>query len=152
LACCQRPQKAKRRQGDLVLALEVRVEHRGELGRRGADSPAHSRSFRERLVDFVMFGLQPRFPRGIPTADVTGLSNFCTIDDSPSPAFQFLVRFRSAAGAILATVRVSEVERVFCSQGGAIAFADLTDRSPAFHVVTQPDVEHLNSLVAAMIR
>jgi hypothetical protein len=30
-------------------------------------------------------------------------------------------------------VRVSEVEQVFCSQGGgAIAFADLTQPSPAF--------------------
>jgi hypothetical protein len=94
----------------------------------------------------------PGFPQGIPTADVSGLSNFCTIEDSPSPGFQFFVRFRNAAGNILATVRVSEVEQVFCSQGGAIAFADLTDPSPAFEIVTQPDVEHLNSLVAAMIR
>jgi hypothetical protein len=53
---------------------------------------------------------------------------------------------------ILATMRVSEVEQMFCSQGGAIAFADLTVPSPAFSVVTQAEVEHLNSLVAAMIR
>lgn len=94
----------------------------------------------------------PGFPQGVPTADVSGLSQFCTIEDSPSPAFQYLVRFRNAAGNILATVRVSEVEQVFCSQDGAIAFADLTSRSPAFQVVAQADVERLNPLVAALIR
>lgn len=99
----------------------------------------------------LLFGVHG-FPQGIPTADVSGLSNFCTIEDSPSPAYQHLVRFRGAAGNLIVTVRVSEVEQVFCSQGGAIAFADLTAPSPAFVVVTQPDIEHLNSLVAAMIR
>ena len=94
----------------------------------------------------------PGFPQGIPTADVSGLTNFCTIEDSASPGYRYLVRFRNAAGNILATVRVSEVEQVFCSQGGAIAFADLTVPSPAFSVVAQPEVEHLNALVAAMIR
>jgi hypothetical protein len=83
---------------------------------------------------------------------VSGLSNFCTIEDSPSPAYEHLVRFRGAAGNIIVTVRVSEVEQVFCSQGGAIAFADLTVRSPVFVVVSQPAVETLNPLVAAMIR
>jgi RTX calcium-binding nonapeptide repeat (4 copies) len=94
----------------------------------------------------------PGFPQGIPTADVSALSNFCTLEDSPSPEYQYLVRFRGAAGNIIVTVRVSEVEQVFCSQGGAIAFADLTAPSPAFVVVSQQDVEALNSLVAAMIR
>jgi len=94
----------------------------------------------------------PRFSQGIPTADVSGLTNFCTIEDSASPGYRYLVRFRNAAGNILATVRVSEVEQVFCSQGGAIAFADLTVPSPAFSVVAQAEVEHLNALVAAMIR
>jgi hypothetical protein len=94
----------------------------------------------------------PGFPQGIPTADVSGLSNFCTIEDSPSPGYQYLVRFRSAAGNILATVRVAEVEQVFCSQDRAIAFADLTLPSPAFVAVSQREVETLNPLVAAMIR
>jgi hypothetical protein len=100
----------------------------------------------------LRFGV-PGFPQGIPTADVSGLTNSCTIEDSPSPGYRSLVRFRNAAGNILATVRVSEVEQVFCSQGGGvIAFADLTAPLPAFSVVTQAEVEHLNSLVAAMIR
>lgn len=94
----------------------------------------------------------PGFPQGIPTADVSGLSNFCTIEASPSPGYQYLVRFRGAAGNILATVRVRGVEQVFCSQGGAIAFADLTLPSPVFAAVLHQEVETLNPLVAAMIR
>ena len=52
------------------------------------------------------------------------------------------------------TVRVKEVEQVFCTdQGGnAIAFANLKDPSPAFVTVSQQDVATLNSLVGAMIR
>jgi RTX calcium-binding nonapeptide repeat (4 copies) len=92
------------------------------------------------------------FPQGIPTADVSGLSNFCTVEDSPSPGYQHLVRFLGATGNIIVTVRVSEVEQVFCSQGGAIAFADLTQPSPAFVAISQQQVETLNPLVGAMIR
>lgn len=97
----------------------------------------------------------PGFPQGIPTADVSGLGNFCTVETSPSPSYDYLVRFRSAATTnIIVTVRVKDVEQVFCTgQGGAsIAFADLTAPSPSFRVVAQPEVENLNGLVAAMIR
>ena len=59
------------------------------------------------------------FPQGIPTANVSGLTNFCTVEASPSPGYDYLVRFRNAAGNILATVRVRDVEQVFCSQGGS---------------------------------
>ena len=48
---------------------------------------------------------------------------------------------------------MSDVEQVFCSQGGgSIAIADLTTASPAFAVIAQQEVETLNSLVGAMIR
>jgi hypothetical protein len=97
----------------------------------------------------------PEFPQGIPTADVSGLANFCTVEASPSPDYEYLVRFRGrAASNIIVTVRVSEVEQVFCTDqvGGAIAFANLTDPSPAFVVVSPQEVATLNSLVAAMIR
>jgi Ca2+-binding RTX toxin-like protein len=92
------------------------------------------------------------FPQGIPTANVSGLSNFCTIEPSPLPGYDFFVRFRGAAGNILATVRVAEVEQVFCSQGGEIAFADLTVPSPVFDPVSEQELQTLNPLVAAMIR
>ena len=92
------------------------------------------------------------FPQGIPTADVSGLPQHCTVERSPSPGYDYLVRFRGAAGNIIVTVRVGEVEQVFCPSGAGIAFADLTLPSPAFVDVSQQQVETLNPLVAAMIR
>jgi RTX calcium-binding nonapeptide repeat (4 copies) len=97
----------------------------------------------------------PGFPQGITTADVSGLGNFCTVEASPSPGYDYLVRFRSAAtGNIIVTVRVTDVEQVFCTSqtGAAIAFADLTIASPAFEVVSLPEVATLNRLVGAMVR
>ena len=95
------------------------------------------------------------FPQGITTADVSGLGNFCSLEPSPSPGYKYLVRFRSTAtGNIIVTVRVKDVEQVFCTgqSGASIAFADLTVPSPAFAVVGLPEVETLNPLVGAMIR
>ena len=58
-----------------------------------------------------------------------------------------------AAGNIIVTVRVSEVEQVFCpSEGTGIAFADLTLASPTFVDVSEQQVATLNRLVDAMIR
>ena len=99
----------------------------------------------------LLFGV-PGFPQGIPTANVSGLANFCTLEESPSPGYDFLVRFRGATGNIIVTVRVSQVEQVFCSQDGSITFADLTEKSPAFVAVSQQEVEKLNPLVGAMVR
>jgi hypothetical protein len=103
----------------------------------------------------LFFGI-PDFPQGIPTADVSGQGNvFCTVEASPLASYQYLVRFRSAAtNNVIVTVRVKDVEQIFCtSQSGlSIAFADLTGPSPAFDVVTQQEVEILNPIVAAMIR
>lgn len=92
------------------------------------------------------------FPQGVPTADVSGLTNFCTIENSPLPGYDFLVRFRGAAGNIIVTVRLKDVEQVFCSQSNSIAFADLTAASPSFALVSPLQVQQLNSLVGAMIR
>jgi hypothetical protein len=94
----------------------------------------------------------PGFPQGIPTADVSGLSNFCTIEASPLPGYEYLIRFRGATGNIIVTLRVRAVEQVFCSQDGQIAFADLTQPNPAFAVVSQDEVADLNRLVAEMVR
>ena len=102
----------------------------------------------------LFFGVQG-FPQGIPHADVSSLGNFCTVEASSSPGYDFLVRFRSAATTnIIVTVRVKDVEQIFCTNqtGASIAFADLTVPSPAFAVVTQQEVETLNPLVGAMIR
>jgi hypothetical protein len=132
------------------------------IGGPGLDAIIFGATDREAVADpatgvrlpTLLFGV-PGFPQGITTANVSGLGNFCTIENSPSPGYQFLVRFRSiATGNIAATVRVKDVEQVFCTnQGGAsTAFADLTVPSPAFGVISLPEVEALNPLVGAMIR
>ena len=99
----------------------------------------------------LLFGV-PGFPQGIPTADVSGLSNFCTVEPSPLPGYDHLIRFRGAAGNIIVTVRVREVEQVFCSQDGGIALADLSQPSPGFVPVSLQQVQSLNPLVGTMIR
>jgi hemolysin type calcium-binding protein len=99
----------------------------------------------------LQFGV-PGFPQGIPTANVSGQPNFCTIDPSPSRGYAYLVRFRGATGNLIVTVRVREVEQIFCSQDGGIVVADLTQPSPGFVPVSLEDVRTLNPLVAAMIR
>ena len=64
------------------------------------------------------------------------------------------MRFRGPANYIIVTVRVKDVEQVFCTSehGAAIAFADLTLPSPTFVDVSHQSVETLNPLVAEMIR
>ena len=133
------------------------------LGGPGVDALIFGATDRDAVADpatgvrlpTLFFGV-PGFRQGIPTADVSGQGNFfCTVEPSPSPGYQYLVRFRSAATSnIIVTVRVKDVEQIFCtSQSGAsIAFADLTVPSPAFGVVSQPEVETLNPLVGAIIR
>ena len=105
------------------------------------------------LLPTLLLGV-PNFPHGIPTANVSGLTNFCTIEASPLPEYQYLVRFLGAAGNLIVTLRVSGVEQVICSGqgGGAITFADLTDPFPSFVVVSHQEVTQLNSLVGRMIR
>ena len=132
------------------------------IGGPGLDAIVFGATDREAVADpatgvrlpTLRFGVSG-FPQGITTADVSGLGNFCTVEASPSPGYQFLVRFRSAAtGNIIVTVRVKDVEQVFCTSrsGAAIAFADLTVSSPDFGVVSLPEVQALNPLVGAMIR
>ena len=102
----------------------------------------------------LLFGVAA-FPQGIATADVSGLGNFCTVEASRSPGYQYLVRFRSTAtGNIVVTMRLKDVEQVFCTSqsGAAIAFADLRVPSPAFDVVSLAEVQTLNPLVGRMIR
>ena len=132
------------------------------IGGPGVDAIIFGATDRDALADpttgvrlpTLFFGT-PGFPQGIVKADVSGLANFCTVEVSPSPGYEFLVRFRSAAtGNIAATVRVKDVEQVFCTSqsGSAIAFADLTVPSPVFVVVNLAEVDTLNALVGAMIR
>jgi hypothetical protein len=129
------------------------------IGGPGRDALVFGTTDRDAVADLttgvrlptLLFGVAG-FPQGIPTANVSGQPNFCTVEDSPLRGYEHLVRFRGATGNIIVTVRVSEVEQVFCSQSGSITFADLTKPAPAFVVVSQQEVEALNPLVGAMIR
>ena len=105
------------------------------------------------LLPTLLLGVSA-FPQGIPTANVSGVTSFCTIEASPLPEYEFLVRFLGVAGNLIVTLRVSGVEQVFCSGqgGGAITFADLTDPYPSFVVVSHQEVSQLNFLVGKMIR
>jgi hypothetical protein len=130
------------------------------IGGPGVDAIIFGQTDREAVADPAtgvrlptLLGGVSGFPQGIPTANVGGLTNFCTIEDSPSPGYDFLIRFRNNANAIVVTVRVKDVEQVFCTaQGGGIAFADLTQSSPSFTAVSLAQVQALNALVGAMIR
>ena len=128
---------------------------------RGVDAVVFGATDREAAPDpatgvrlpTLLFGV-PGFPQGIPTADVSGLPQHCTVERSPLPGYDYLVRFRGPADNIIVTVRVQRGGAVLLPEraGAGIAFADLTLPSPAFVDVSQQEVETLNPLVAAMIR
>jgi Ca2+-binding RTX toxin-like protein len=125
------------------------------LGGPGLDAIVFGTTDRETTgirLPTLKFGVAG-FPQGIPTANVSAQPQHCTVERSPLPGFDYLVRFRGPAENIIVTVRVGSVEQVFCSSGsGAITFADLTSPSPIFVNVSPQEVETLNPLVAAMIR
>jgi Ca2+-binding RTX toxin-like protein len=132
------------------------------IGGPGVDALIFGATDRDALADPAtgvrlptLSHLDVGFPQGIPTADVSGLGNFCTLETSPSPGYDYLVRFRSSAtNNIIVTMRVKGVEQIFCTSqaGGSIAFANLTLPSPGFGVISKTEVEVLNPLVGEMIR
>jgi hypothetical protein len=97
------------------------------------------------------------YPTGVPTANVSGQGGFCTLEkvDDPEFGYQWLARFFvRATGALAVTIRLTEVEQVFCTSeaGGQITYADLTQENPQFTVVTLEEVQALNPNVALIIR
>jgi hypothetical protein len=100
----------------------------------------------------------PGFPRGVPTAEVTGSPGFCTLErigPRNSLQYDYLVRFFVRQGGALAvTIRLEDTEQVFCTseEGGAITFADLTDEQPEFVEVSRREVLDLNPTVRRIIR
>ncbi|HEX5064627.1 MAG TPA: hypothetical protein VFY49_00800 [Myxococcota bacterium] len=94
---------------------------------------------------------------GLPTADVTGQNGFCTLEDirDQELGYDFLVRFfLKSTGALAVTMRVSDVEQVFCTSqsGAAITYADLRKDSPEFVEVSLDEVAKLNATVAQIVR
>lgn len=93
----------------------------------------------------------------LPAAELTRSPGFCTVERVRDPAlgFDFLVRFFvRATGNLAVTIRVKEVEQVFCTlqAGGAITFADLRRSDPRFEVVTPDQVAGLNRKVSRIVR
>jgi hypothetical protein len=101
----------------------------------------------------LRFGVA-EFPQGMPTADVSSLAQHCSLERSPLPGYDYLLRFRGPTNNLIVTVRLSGVEQVFCPSGAGtgIAYADLTVASPVFVDVSLPQVQALNPLVGAMVR
>lgn len=105
----------------------------------------------------TLTGRAPGFPFGVPTAEVTNSPGFCTLEQVSDPAlgYELLVRFFvRATGALAVTIRLTEVEQVFCTSqaGGAITFADLTRDRPQFVEIRPGRVRDENPLVARIIR
>lgn len=93
---------------------------------------------------------------GLPSANVTGSPGFCRLEyvGDEGLGFDFLVRFFvRATGNLAVTIRLRDVEQVFCTSeaGGQIIFADLTSESPQFVPVSQYMVTRLNSTVGQII-
>ena len=101
-------------------------------------------------------GSAPGFEH-VPSVNVTGQGGFCTIERVADPAtgYEFFARFFSrATGALLVTVRLNEVEQMFCTSqaGGQITYADLTQATPQLTVISLGDAMALNSTVGRIIR
>jgi hypothetical protein len=97
------------------------------------------------------------YPHGRPSVNVSGTNGFCTIERVADPdlGYEFFVRFFvRSTGNLAVTMRLSEVEQVFCPglTPGEIVAADLTKNDPQFVPVTLAQVQRLNEGVAAIIR
>ena len=62
--------------------------------------------------------------------------------------------FVEAPGLLKVTIRLKDVEQLFCTSpnGGAITYADLTAPTPVLEEVSLADVEKVNRVVARIIR
>src|SRR5262249_16363859 len=97
----------------------------------------------------TLTGPQPGHPTGVPTANVTGQGGFCTLEKvtDPSLGYDYLARFFvRATGALAVTVRLVDVEQVFCTSqaGGAVTYENLRDANPQFVEVSLDQVDDLN--------
>ena len=116
-------------------------------------------------TDAQVFGLIDRDSDNVPTLDnhmrpsveVTQSPGFCTLErvEDPDLGFDFLVRFFvRASGNLAVTVRLKDVEQVFCTSeaGGAITYANLKDPQPSFNEVSLYEVRQINNKVGMIIR
>lgn len=93
----------------------------------------------------------------IPQVNVSGQPGFCTIErvSDPSLNHEFLMKFFArATGNLVVTVRLNEVEQAFCTSqsGGQITYADLTQATPQFGIISLSAALQLNGTVGRIIR
>ena len=127
------------------------------IGGRGTDALVMGAIDRDGNVPRISPAIGRYEATGLPTADVTAQPGFCTLEDvrDQKLGYDFLVRFfLKSTGALAVTVRVAEVEQVFCTSrtAAAITFADLRGASPAFVEVSHGEVADLNDTVGQIIR
>lgn len=94
---------------------------------------------------------------GLPTANVSGSPGFCRLEDvrHTDLGFDYLVRFFvRSTGNLAVTIRLKDVEQVFCTSesGGSITFANLRDHYPHFVNVDLHQVADANRVVSKIIR
>ncbi|MGH7337240.1 MAG: hypothetical protein ACREI7_06670 [Myxococcota bacterium] len=128
------------------------------IGGRGADAIVMGAIDRDASNVPIISPASGRYEEtGLPTADVTGQPGFCTLEDvrDQDLGYEFLVRFfLKSTGALAVTMRVADVEQVFCTSrtAAAITFADLRDATPAFVEVSLDEVAELSGTVRQIIR
>lgn len=94
---------------------------------------------------------------GLPTVDIAGSPGFCRLEyvGDTDLGFEFLVRFFvRATGNLAVTVRLKDVEQVFCTNeaGGEMTYANLRDGEDAeFVEVSSREVRRLNLTVSKML-
>ena len=106
----------------------------------------------------LLFPVSGRHTRtGLPRAELTNSPGFCRIEDvrDTDLGVDFLIRFFvRATDSLAVTVRLDDVEQLFCTteEGGAITYADLRQSEPVFEIVSIEEVERINPTVAQIVR
>lgn len=95
-------------------------------------------------------------PGQLPRVRLDGLGFRCELHAVPSSeqlGFAFIVRFFTPANALAVTVRLEEVEQLFCpsSEAGKVQYADLTTPAPALQTIPLSQVAALNPTMAAVL-
>jgi hypothetical protein len=127
------------------------------IGGRGVDALVMGAIDREGNVPKIFPATGRYEETGLPHADVTGQPGFCTLEDvrDEKLGYDFLVRFfLKSTGALAVTMRVADVEQVFCTSrtAAAITFADLRDASPDFVEISLDEVAEQSETVRQIVR
>lgn len=121
-------------------------------GGRGYDTHITAPLVRDQAGNVALFDARHR---QVPHVTIDSQTTSCTIERVPSTenlGFEFVTRFLNAAGGIVVTIRLEDVEQVLCPSpnAGRVRVADLTQASPAF--VERPLADFAGSLVGDIVQ